>query len=192
MAFMTFLFIIGGLISLGVAAIIYYTQQIFFARNSRKIPGKVVDIIEHEFTSKDAMGHTNDVTNKYQPIIEFSTDKRYQFEADIDAQSQSLTVGSDVTVIMNEAKFPGVARLAEEAKTMQLLMVVFTALGAIFTLIGLVVFDFSRFISALSEPFSLLLMIGVLLFLLFIARKVWRMMRDFPLLPANLTEVENN
>lgn len=188
---MGLLFIIGGLFSLGVAALIYTVHQAFFSAGSRNILGKVVEIIVFDQTSKDALGRVNDVTERQEPVVEFChAGKTYRFQANIDILANSLSVGSNVSVVINEKKYPGVAKLLEETSSYQSIMMIFAILGVVFLLVGVFVFDFRALISMLTSPFFWVWLLGGGVFLFLTGRRVLLMARDFPLFPENITEVE--
>lgn len=188
---MSILLIIGGLISLGIAAAIYFIYQTFFSGSARTIPGKVIEITNNEYVSKDALGHVNDVNEVDQPIIEFFySGKTYHFKADIDANAKSLVVGSIVSVVINEQKYPRVAKLAEEASTYQVLMATFGLLGGVLLIVGMVLFKWGTFVTSLNL-FTLVWLVGAVLAVLFIVRKGLMMVKEMPLFPENIVEVNS-
>lgn len=185
------LFIVCGLISLGVAIAIYMVYQIFFTGDTCTIVGKVVDIVANEHISKDAWGRVNDVTETSDPIVEFCyARKYYHFQAtSFYLPSKSLHVGSTVNVVINEQKYPNVAKLAEEATAYKILMMVFGLLAGIFIIVGIRLVNFSDFVDSLSNLFTLVWLVGVVLFIGVTAKKVLRMAKNGPLFPENMTEV---
>lgn len=188
---MVFVFIMGGLISLCIAALVYTVLQAFFSTGSRTIPGKVVEIVVFEQTSKDALGRVNDITEAQEPIVEFfHAGKTYRFQANVHASASSLTVGSNVSVVINEQKYPGAAKLAEEASSYRLITMICTMLGSVFLLVGIVLFDLKAFLSSLSSPFSWVWLVGTAVSLFLVGRKIQLKMRSFPLFPENITEVK--
>lgn len=187
---MGFLFIIGGLISLSVAALIYYVHQAFFSTGSWTIAGKVVEIVVFDQTSKDAMGRVIDVTEAQEPMVEFfHLGKTYRFQANVCALSKSLTVGSVVNVVINTEKYPGVAKLAEESSDYQFMMMLCAGLGCVFVLLGVFLLDIRALLSILSNPLSMLWVLGIVVFLLLVGKKLLMMVKGLSLLPKNITEV---
>lgn len=188
---MAVFFMFGGFVSLCISGAIFFVYKQFFANaHSTTLQGTIVSINEQDFKTKDAFGHVNDVTSENRPIVEFVTDQRYQFEANIDAPSKGMRVGSNVSVIINEQQYPGVAKLAEESGLYQLLLIIFAALGFVFLTVGCFLFDLESLGALMRSPLFWLVMGGVMIFLFTSAMKVRRMMRDFPLFPVNVEAAE--
>lgn len=188
---MSILLIIAGVISLGIAAAIYYIYQTFFAGSARTIPGKVVEITNNEYVSKDAFGHVSDVTEADEPIIEFFySGKTFRFKANIDAHAKSLNIGSIVNVVINEQKYPNVAKLAEEATSYQVMMAISGLLGGVFLVVGIGLLDWRDVVASLNVV-TLAWFIGALLALWFAVRKVILMKKEMPLFPQNIVEVDD-
>lgn len=190
---MSLLFILGGLISLCLSGAIFYVYKSFFiSANSVRVEGRVIEINEVELTTTDAMGRVNDITSNHRPIVEFYTDKRYRFEADMDAPSKAIKVGSVVAVIINEQQYPGVAKLAEAASMYQLLLGIFAGLGVILTAVGLLLFDFQGFMASMSGPLSWIFMLGGAIILFLVIWKGISNSRELPLFPNNIVEVDED
>lgn len=190
---MGLLLVIAGLLSLGVAAMLFYVHRTFFAGRCQNLPGKVVELVQHESVSKDAFNRVNDAIETQEPIVEFFyMSQYYRFQANVDALANSLRVGSDVQVLINTVKYPRTAKLALEAKTYQLLMVISVSLSIILFVAGVWLFDVKALVYSLSNLFTSLWLVGLLFCLCLMMIKLLFRLQTLPVFSENIVESNQN
>lgn len=187
---MTWVFIIVGLIMWGITAAIYFLHRSFFANGSHTVTGVVVENIESEYTSKDAFGRVHDVTPEHHITIEFCTNKRYRFDANISHFTEDNRVGAKVAVVLNK-KYPNTAKLASASSGYALIAKLFGALGCIFLFAGIWLLDIKQLRHTFANPFAWLWLLGAVIFCAFIAGKVYILSQNHPLFTPNMVEVDD-